>query len=424
MSSVAPAHAPAAPAGSPVARIGSLDVLRGIALLGMFLVHFNDQAIEPASSSAVSSAYQKIVGLFFEERFWTMFGILFGAGFAVQWRRMEARDGRFVPMYLRRLLTLALVGLAAHAVYGYHVLFEYAMWGLPLLLVRRWSTRALVVALIVSAMSWSAYSLARGLHGVAAIGEAGYRAELTAEASRAQAFRAANAEAQNSASYRAVFRARLQHIAWFYAQPFSFLPVNTFTLFLIGVIALRLGLFDAPDRHRLMIQAVIAFGIASWAASMWLLPAIPAPLDVPVVQVLLIAQVKRGFGLIRETWLSFAYVGSVLLLTARNPMWLRRLAAFGWTGRMALTNYLVQIAILDLLFSRYSIGLKLTPLQGLGAGLALFALNAAASRWWLSRFQFGPFEWIWRSVTYGARQPFRRLSMGVKSMDREIHEGP
>jgi uncharacterized protein len=74
---------------------------------------------------------------------------------------------------------------------------------------------------------------------------------------------------------------------------------------------------------------------------------------------------------------------------------------------MALTIYMVQIATLDLLFSNYALHVTLTPLQALGTGLVFFALSAAFSRWWLARFRFGPFEWLWRSITYGQRQPWR-----------------
>jgi len=78
-----------------------------------------------------------------------------------------------------------------------------------------------------------------------------------------------------------------------------------------------------------------------------------------------------------------------------------------YDGRMALTIYMVQIATLDLLFSNYALHVTLTPLQALGTGLVFFALSAAFSRWWLARFRFGPFEWLWRSITYGQRQPWR-----------------
>src|SRR5207237_2695504 len=114
-------------------------------------------------------------------------------------------------------------------------------------------------------------------------------------------------------------------------------------------------LFDRPEEHTRFIVAMMTFGIASWALATW-------------------APIGRGLGLIRETWLGFAYIGGVLLLVAHNRNWLRRLRVFGSTGRMALTNYVVQVAILDLLFSNYALGVTLTPIRALGAGLALFGI--------------------------------------------------
>jgi uncharacterized protein len=296
--------------------------------------------------------------------------------------------------------------LLAHAVFGYHVLFEYAVWGVPLLLVRRWPVRALVVAAAISAASGSLFSIARASYGVARLGEDTYRAELAQERTSNQEFNRVNHELQQSPEYRTVFVARLRHMAWFYSQPFFVLPVNTFTLFLLGIIALRLGLFERPGEHRLLIAILMTGGIAAWAAAHWLVPH-SWQFAAPPVRGLVLACLTSGFGLIREMWLAFAYIGVVLLLVAGTPVWRHWLAAFGWTGRMALTNYIVQVAMLDLLFSNYALGLKLTPLESLGAGLALFAVDAALSRWWLARFRFGPLEWLWRSITYGRMQPWR-----------------
>ena len=68
--------------------------------------------------------------LFFEERFWTMFGILFGIGFArASSDERRRRGAAFVPRYVRRLLALAVFGAFSHLVFGYHVLLEYAVWG-------------------------------------------------------------------------------------------------------------------------------------------------------------------------------------------------------------------------------------------------------------------------------------------------------
>ena len=73
-------------------RIGSLDVLRGVALLGMFLVQFNDHAIGGDTAAGLSATYRKVVALFFEERFWTCsdpVGVASPCSF--DGRRLEAR---------------------------------------------------------------------------------------------------------------------------------------------------------------------------------------------------------------------------------------------------------------------------------------------------------------------------------------------
>jgi uncharacterized protein len=277
----------------------------------------------------------------------------------------------------RDVRALAAFGVVAHAFFGFNVLLGYAVWGLPLSFVRRWSVRALLTAAVVSAISWNVYTAAQAAYVVSNRGEAAVREEMQAR------------------------------VAWFYAQPFSFLPVNTFTLFLFGVIGLRLGLFDEPGRHRGLIGGPIAFGVVSWAAAMGLYLIPPAITGGPMLRELILTRLQYGFGLVREMWLAFAYIGVVLLLVARNPRWVDRLSMFAWTGRMALTNYMIQIALLDLLFAKYALGLSATPLVGLTMAGALFAAGALFSRWWLARYQYGPLEWLWRSITYARWQPWR-----------------
>jgi uncharacterized protein len=266
---------------------------------------------------------------------------------------------------------------------------------------------------VLSAASFNIYWVARTTYAVETRGEEAWRAERRAAVAGDRAFNDANGKARDAKSYATVFAARLRHMRWFYAQWFSFLPVNNFTLFLLGVLALRLGIFDRPEQHRRLIVALMAFGVAAWALETWLLPRPSPELPAPLIPNLIVAQVKGGYGLIRGMWLAFTYIGAVLLLVVHDPAWLRRLAAFGWTGRMALTNYMVQIAILDLLFAKYALGLSVHPLVGLVSALALFAVDALFSRWWLARFRYGPLEWLWRSATYARWQPWRTNELGV-----------
>ena len=78
---------------------------------------------------------------------------------------------------------------------------------------------------------------------------------------------------------------------------------------------------------------------------------------------------------------------------------------------MALTNYLIQIAALDVLFSAYAVGLgQLRPIVALAAALTCFAVEATFSTVWLTHFQFGPAEWLWRALSLGRMPPMRRAA--------------
>lgn len=112
--------------------------------------------------------------------------------------------------------------------------------------------------------------------------------------------------------------------------------------------------------------------------------------------------------LFRDEWLAFTYIGAVLLLLAYDRRWERRLNFFALAGRMALTNYMIQIVLIDVLFRPYGLGLVIRqPELGQLAALALFGGLVAFSWWWLQRFRFGPAEWALRSITYARLEPMR-----------------
>jgi uncharacterized protein len=147
------------------------------------------------------------------------------------------------------------------------------------------------------------------------------------------------------------------------------------------------------------------FGAVSWGLSWAVLFNLP-PISIPGAA----WPVAFGFGLIQDQWLCLTYVGSIVLLLAFRPVWLSRLRAFARAGRMALTNYMFQAIALDVLSSGYGFNLKLRPYTYVVAAVALFAMEATFSTLWLSRFRFGPLEWIWRTITYARLQPLRRPS--------------
>jgi uncharacterized protein len=175
-------------------------------------------------------------------------------------------------------------------------------------------------------------------------------------------------------------------MAWFYSQPFFFVPGLTLALFIVGLLFVRHRVFEDVAAHRRVLVGLAAFGAVAWLADDWVLPS---------------WGIEGSFGLFRDQWLTFTYVCGALLILTRWPRLIARLRFVGSAGRMALTNYLVQIAALDVLFSGYGAGLgQVRPLVALPMALASYAIEAAFSVVWLNYFRFGPAEWLWRSLTY------------------------
>jgi uncharacterized protein len=107
--------------------------------------------------------------------------------------------------------------------------------------------------------------------------------------------------------------------------------------------------------------------------------------------------------------LALGYAAALVLLL-RWPRAQRLLAPLASLGRAALSNYLCQSFILGALFYGYGAGLygRLGTASAAGVGLVIYALQVVASHIWFRHFHFGPAEWLWRSLTYGQRQPMRR----------------
>jgi uncharacterized protein len=93
-------------------------------------------------------------------------------------------------------------------------------------------------------------------------------------------------------------------------------------------------------------------------------------------------------------------MGGLLLLLTYRPAWIGRLAGFGTAGRMALTNYVLQAVAVYYLSSKFGLAAALRPSYYVLGAVALCAALVLFSRLWLSRFRYGPLEWVWRRLTY------------------------
>ncbi len=136
-------------------RLGTLDLLRGFALLGIFMVNmqfftmFFGEFIHPAvygGGPVIDVVAWGFVKAFFEYKFISLFSLRCGAGMVVQMSRAKAQGRPFIPTYLRRMAVLAVIGLVHGFLLWYgDILFIYSLIGTALLLARKWRPRTLLI---------------------------------------------------------------------------------------------------------------------------------------------------------------------------------------------------------------------------------------------------------------------------------------
>lgn len=382
-------------------RVAVLDVLRALALLGMIVVHFNDRSVGGGASGAI---IQNAIDLLISGKSAAIFAILFGAGFAIFLRNAGARGEPVNTRFLRRMVGLFAFGFLAEGVFGYNVLIGYAVWGCALLVVRRWRIRSLVgLTVLCAVLSVPVFNALVGGYQWATAGADAANEMQRGRVATAREINRTLQQGTASTDFPTVVKTRVRHMAWFYQQPAAFLPHRLVT-FLIGLIALRIGVWDRPREHRRVILVAMLIGILAVAVNTWLLP-LPWPsLSVARAQ----GAIRSGLGLVPEWWLAFTYIGVGLLMVGSAAKQSRAIAA---AGQMALTNYLVQVIVIDVVTRPYGLGLALTPQLALASALVLFGLQVVLSRVWLTNLRYGPAEWVLRCITNWRWEGVRRITI-------------
>lgn len=354
------------------------------------------------------------IQVFAESKFYPIFSFLFGLGFALQVQRAEARGASFVPFYLRRLCVLLLIG-AAHAVFVWvgDILVLYALLGAILLLFfRKRSPRTLLIwAGVFLAIS---VLLPVGLSGLALLAKLTPAGAAEVSASFAESEAGLRADAARAAlvyatgSFAEITLQRLSDLRLMYSIV-VFLAFNALGMFLLGLYVGRRGIVRDISAHVPLFKKLFWWGLALGASSNLAYAivnggsefALPTWMD-------LLADSVRTIG---APALALSYIAGLTLLL-QHDAWRARLGPLAAVGRMALTNYLLQSLVATTLFYGYGFGLfgQIGPALGVVLTVAIFTAQIPLSMWWMGRFQFGPVEWLWRTLTYLRWQPLRLAS--------------
>jgi len=119
-------------------RIQSIDIIRGIALLGILIINFtaddNDAGIYDGFNGVADQAVYWTIKVFLDDRFQTIYCFLFGLGFAIQLQRAAEKNKTFVFAFIRRMIVLYMFGIIFTILAGGNVFMDYATVGVILLL--------------------------------------------------------------------------------------------------------------------------------------------------------------------------------------------------------------------------------------------------------------------------------------------------
>ena len=385
-------------------RIVSLDVLRGFAVLGILVMNIQSFAM-PLAAYINPTAYGDLTGanlftwiashLLVDQKFMTIFSLLFGAGVCLFAERAEARSGRSAGLHYRRTFWLLVIGLAhAYLLWSGDVLVTYAVCGSLVFLLRRRSPGALLAVGLVVFSVPSVMSLGLGLIAPA------LPARETADIAAAWAPAAAEIEAQLRA-YRGGWLAqqgqRVPDTLMLQTTVLPFALWKAAGVMLLGMALYRWRILDAARSDAFYSRlALIGFGVGT-----------------PVVAAGIWWNFDGGWSWERSFFLgsefnywgslamALGYVGLVMLAIRRRwfPALQARLAA---AGRMAFTNYLAQTVLCTAIFYGHGFGL-FGSVERWEMLLVVFGVWALAL-WWspllLRRYRYGPLEWGWRTLTY------------------------
>ena len=373
-------------------RDAKIDALRGFSLLGIAVVNTPWIGLNPALPDLLWNDARRaalpfhdllsagIVEGLFEGKFYPQFAALFGLGTA----KLIARDK---SAYARRIAVLFVFGLL-HSLFGWwgDILLNYALLGVILFALNYLPPKAILIAMLLMLGGTTVLSISVDTWMAP---EAAPSAERLAEQAASIAH---NNAIYRDGSFLEVSWHRYEELLAFFGPYNWTYRLNTIVMGAFGLWLERSGSLRrllASPRHGLIASLLIAIGML-----------LSASLSIDV-----------GHYILTSNVLALGYGAAFLWLMRREGAALHVIRKFcAGIGQMAITAYLTQTLIFTFFFYGYGLGMygQVGPGFALGFAITVWCAEAIGCHLWMKRFQLGPIEWVWRSLTYGRPLPIVR----------------
>ncbi len=387
-------------------RIDLLDIYRGFAILGIFVVNIvimnstflNQDEFAKQWTSNIDQITEKVLLLFFYTKFFPIFSLLFGLGISMQALKMLDEHKLSFSFFGRRMLILFFFGVF-HIIFLWSgdVLNLYAILGLfTTLMIKR--SNKLILMLSVFFIFFPIYDcFFEFLFNLLNFQPENYLKNYTGET--------VNQIIKNG-TYLEGIKLRLLEYLSNIPMLFGFLAPIAISMFLLGLYLGKNKIYNSLElfikqTKKIVLQITIITNIYRMTFLFILVNQEIFKLESYreiFIKIMVLSDVVMGvFYLWGIGWMYY------------NTKWRNLLSPLKYIGRMALTNYLMQSFIGLLLFS--SIGFKLyetlSPSGAFMTAISVFVFQVIFSKFWLKYFRFGPLEWIWRCLTYKELLPIR-----------------
>lgn len=386
-------------------RIEMIDSLRGFALTGVCLANIGIFSFYYLSDNAqkanlplpvLNSILGYIIYFFVDAKFWTLFSIMFGLGASIFISRADGLQKNGRALYARRLSILLIIGLI-HSIFLWNgdILVDYALAGFILLIFSNKKSVSLAIwgiilgallSLIIRILQFKFLPATAKL--IANLDPMAMEAYATSSYDKYLGFNLTSLKIWRLYGWAVLIAALGRFmIGYWIGQTGRMYHIENYTEFFREAMRIcawiGFSIMVITTLNSILLDAKVFSSKSDWKLVQYLL--FPGSLAVGIFYAI-----------------KFAFLYQI-------DKWKKRLSVFKELGRMALTNYLMQTVINSIIFNGIGFGLagQIGPSMYIPFFILLITLQIIFSKWWLSKYRFGPVEWLWRSLTYKKLQPMK-----------------